>query len=104
MAEGVRRLRGYFRRLDKPLALLTAAAVLFGCLIQYSEYRAGFVTRRALLTQGVTAGAGLAVMLIMSELDYRRLAASWKFHLPVTLGLTLLTFLDLPIVYRRCAE
>ena len=50
MAEGGKRLRGSFRRLDKTLALLTAAAVLFGCLIQYSEYRAGFVTRRALLT------------------------------------------------------
>ena len=100
MAEGGKRLRGSFRRLDKTLALLTAAAVLFGCLIQYSEYRAGFVTRRALLTQLVTAGAGFILMLLMSELDYRRLAAGWKFHLPVTLGLTLLTFTNLPVVYR----
>ena len=100
MAEGGKRLRGSFRRLDKTLALLTAAAVLFGCLIQYSEYRAGFVTRRALLTQVVTAGAGFILMLLMSELDYRRLAAGWKFHLPVTLGLTLLTFTNLPVVYR----
>ena len=100
MAEGVRRLGGYFRRLDKPLALLTAAAVLFGCLIQYSEYRAGFITRRALVTQSLIAGAGFVIMLLMSELDYRRLAAGWKFHLPVTLGLTLLTFTNLPFVYR----
>ena len=98
--KAAQRLRGSFRRLDKTLALLTAAAVLFGCLIQYSEYRAGFVTRRALLTQVVTAGAGFILMLLMSELDYRRLAAGWKFHLPVTLGLTLLTFTNLPVVYR----
>ena len=40
MAEGGKRLRGSFRRLDKTLALLTAAAVLFGCLIQYSKSEA----------------------------------------------------------------
>ena len=100
MADGVGSLRGYFRRLDKTLALLAAAAVFFGCLIQFSVYRAGFITRRALLTQWLTAGAGYLVMLLMAELDYRRLAAGWKFHLPATLGLTLLTFTNLPIVYR----
>ena len=36
MADGVGSLRGYFRRLDKTLALLAAAAVFFGCLIQFS--------------------------------------------------------------------
>ena len=100
MADGVGSLRGYFRRLDKTLALLAAAAVFYGCLIQFSVYRAGFITRRALLTQWLTAGAGYLVMLLMAELDYRRLAAGWKFHLPATLGLTLLTFTNLPIVYR----
>ena len=100
MAEIKKWLREYFRRLDKPLLLLVTEAVLFGCAVQYSEMYAGFISRRAFYTQLTASGIGIIVMLLMAEVDYRRLAASWKFHLPVTLGLTLLTFTSLPIVYR----
>ncbi len=97
---GLKNLRGYFRRLDKPLFLLTGLAVLFGITVLYSEYTAGFITRRTLLVQMGAGGIGLLAMALMVELDYRRLAAGWKWHLPLTLGLTLLTFTNLPIVYR----
>jgi rod shape determining protein RodA len=100
MAESKRKVREYFRRLDLPLLALTAIAVVFGCTVQYSEAVAEFISRRTFYVQLVTAGLGLLLLLPMAEIDYRRLAAGWKLHLPVTLGLTLLTFTSLPVVYR----
>lgn len=95
-----RGMKEYFHRLDKPLMVLVIAAICCGCVIQYSEMYAGFITRRAFYTQLAASGLGIGTMLLMAEVDYRRLAASWKLHLPPTLGLTLLTFTNLPIVYR----
>ena len=104
MADGIKELcsglRAGFRRLDKPMFLLVLAAVCFGFVVQYSEMYAGFITRRSMITQLGAGVIGIAAMLLISEVDYRRLAAGWRFHLPVTLGLTLLTFTSLPIVYR----
>lgn len=104
MAESVKELRNglraFFRRLDMPMFLLVLAALCYGFVIQYSEMAAGFITRRSMMTQLVAGGVGIVAMLLVSELDYRQLAAGWRFHLPVTLGLTLLTFTSLPVVYR----
>ncbi len=104
MAERVKELRSglhaVFRRLDKPMFLLVLAALCFGFVIQYSEMSAGFITRRSMATQLIAGGIGAVAMLLTAELDYRQLAAGWRFHLPVTLGLTLLTFTSLPVVYR----
>ncbi len=93
-------IREYFYRLDKPLLVMVMAAICFGCVVQYSEMCAGFISRRAFYTQLAASGIGVAAMLLMAEVDYRRLAECWKLHLPVTLGLTLLTFTNLPVVYR----
>ena len=99
MAERVKELRSglhaVFRRLDKPMFLLVLAALCFGFVIQYSEMSAGFITRRSMATQLIAGGIGAVAMLLTAELDYRQLAAGWRFHLPVTLGLTLLTFTSL---------
>ena len=104
MAESVKELRNglraFFRRLDMPMFLLVLAALCYGFVIQYSEMAAGFITRRSMMTQLVAGGVGIVAMLLVSELDYRQLAAGWRFHLPGTLGLTLLTFTSLPVVYR----
>ena len=96
----MRSVRGYFKRLDKPLFLLTAVAVIYGLIVLYSELSAQFITRRAFYVQLGAGVGGLFCMALMEQIDYHRLAAGWKIHLPVTLGLTLLTFTSLPVVYR----
>lgn len=94
-------IRYYFRRLDKGLLLLCAAALVFGCTALYSEMAAEFITRRKFTTQVFCAGVGVCALLFFSAVSYRLLAKLWFLHLPATLGLVLLTFIGpSSIVYR----
>ncbi len=94
-------VKRYFRRLDKPLILLCAAALAFSVTILYSEMVAGFITKRQLLVQLFAGCLGLAVMIAMVFISYRFLSKLWFLHLPVTLGLVLATFvLPEPFVYK----
>ncbi|MBQ4050025.1 MAG: FtsW/RodA/SpoVE family cell cycle protein [Oscillospiraceae bacterium] len=94
-------IRHYFRRLDKSLLLLCAAALVFGCTALYSETAAEFLTKRKFTTQVFCAGVGVCALLFLSAVSYRFLAKLWFLHLPATLGLVLLTFVGpSSIVYR----
>lgn len=94
-------VKRYFRRLDKALFLLCAAALAFSVTILYSEMVAGFITRRQLYTQVLAGSLGLAVLVAMVFISYRFLSRLWFVHLPVTLGLVLATFvLPEPFVYQ----
>lgn len=94
-------IRYYFRRLDKGLLLLCAAALVFGCTALYSETAAEFITKRKFTTQVFCAGVGVCALLFFSAVSYRLLAKLWFLHLPATLGLVLLTFIGpSSIVYR----
>ena len=98
-------IKGYFRRLDKVLLLLCLIAVSFSCLILYSELRAGFISTGSrrfnpFTMQVIAAIIGIAALLVMSVINYRFMAKIWFIHLPITLGLVLLTFTNLPIVYQ----
>lgn len=90
----------YVRRLDKVLLLLCLAALAFGCVILYSEVQAEFITMNKWKMQVICAGIGIAALLVLSAISYRFLSRVWFLHLPVTLGLVLLTFSSLPIVYK----
>ena len=90
----------YVRRLDKVLLLLCLAALAFGCVILYSEVQAEFITMSKWKMQVICAGIGIAALLVLSAISYRFLSRVWFLHLPVTLGLVLLTFSSLPIVYK----
>ncbi|MEG2597499.1 MAG: FtsW/RodA/SpoVE family cell cycle protein, partial [Oscillospiraceae bacterium] len=50
--------------------------------------------------QVLASVVGVIVLFVMSGMDYRLLSKMWFVHLPVTLGLVLVTFTNLPIVYR----
>lgn len=99
-------VKHYFKRLDKFLLLFCLAAVCFSCVILYSELQAGFISdsgsrRFNSFSMQVFAGVlGLVVLLCMAPISYRFMAKLWFIHLPVTLGLVLLTFTSLPIVYQ----
>lgn len=96
--EGVRR---YFRRLDKGLLLLCTAALVFGCVVLYSEACAEFITMKRFKVQVLCAGVGICALLVLSAVSYRFMAKVWFLHLPVTLGLVLLTFVGpSSIVYK----
>ena len=81
----------YVRRLDKVLLLLCLAALAFGCVILYSEVQAEFITMSKWKMQVICAGIGITALLVLSAISYRFLSRVWFLHLPVTLGLVLLT-------------
>ncbi len=93
-------VKSYFRRLDKVLLLLSAAAAAFSLVLLYSEVQAGFLDGSRLKMQLLAGALGIAAMFVMTLISYRFLAKLWFLHLPVTLGLVLLTFTNLPIVYQ----
>lgn len=100
-----RALKRYFIRLDKWLLFFCVAASGFGCLLLYSELQQGFISSSAsrlgnsFTIQIVATILGVTAALIVSAIDYKFLAKVWFLHLPVTLGLVLLTFTNLSIVY-----
>lgn len=61
----------------------------------YSFYKNGIVNSRVFLIQVLAVALGLILACIISQLDYKILARLWKFHLPITVILTLLTFTPL---------
>lgn len=93
-------LKNYFRRLDKALLLFCAAAAAFNLVLLYSEVKAGFLEMSRLKMQLLAGGMGLVAMFVMTLISYRLLAKLWFVHLPITLGLVLVTFTSLPIVYQ----
>ena len=93
-------VKSYFRRLDKVLLLLSAAAAAFSLVLLHSEVQAGFLDGSRLKMQLLAGALGIAAMFVMTLISYRFLAKLWFLHLPVTLGLVLLTFTNLPIVYQ----
>lgn len=93
-------VKNYFRRLDKALLLFCAAAAAFSLVLLYSEVKAGFLEMSRLKMQLLAGGMGLVAMFVMTMISYRLLAKLWFIHLPVTLGLVLVTFTSLSIVYQ----
>ena len=82
------------------LLLFSATAAAFSLVLLYSEAQAGFLEASRLKMQLLAGGLGIAAMFVMTLISYRFLAKLWFIHLPVTLGLVLLTFTNLPIVYQ----
>lgn len=94
-------VKRYFRRLDKALLLLLTTAVAFSLTILNSELYAGFITERQLKVQMLASGLGMCALIAMTFISYRFLAKLWFVHLPVTLGLVLLTLIGpASIIYQ----
>ena len=99
-------IRQYFRRTDKIYLLLCVFSSVMAC-VALSSWAAkqgnGFAVdeitgqitgigdyRRALV-QGVSALIGIAVALLLSNIDYRSLVKVWPVHVALTWGLVLPT-------------
>ena len=99
-------IRQYFRRTDKIYLLLCVFSSVMACVALSSwaaKQGSGFAVdeitgqitgigdyRRALV-QGVSALIGIAVALLLSNIDYRSLVKVWPVHVALTWGLVLPT-------------
>ena len=100
----------YLKRLDKSLMLLTLVLCGLGTLLLYSlsvNSETQTITNAAVdsgtvRTQLMAICVGLGASLVLAGLDYRWFAKLWYIYIPLTVGLTLLTFTGLaPRVLRE---
>ena len=93
----------YLKRLDKSLMLLTLVLCGLGTLLLYSlsvNSETPSITNAAVdsgtvRTQLMAICVGLGASLVLAGLDYRWFAKLWYIYIPLTVGLTLLTFTGL---------
>ena len=93
----------YLKRLDKSLMLLTLVLCGLGTLLLYSlsvNSETQTITNAAVdsgtvRTQLMAICVGLGASLVLAGLDYRWFAKLWYIYIPLTVGLTLLTFTGL---------
>ena len=89
---------GFFRRIDRLLLLLvtlcagTSVVLLRALWVQQITNE---VDANDWLVQLISLGLGLAGCLIVSAIDYHKLAKFWFLYAPVALGLVALTFTSL---------
>ena len=90
----------YFKKLDKLLFLVVAACGCFSVLLLYSIRENRVVSDPASYkTQAASVILGVGCALLLSAIDYRKLAKLWFIYAPAALILTLLTFT--PLGYQR---
>jgi len=90
--------KGFFRRLDWLLLLLVTACAVTSVVMLYSISANGLsdqVEPNDWLVQLIAAGAGVVGCVVVSAMDYRKLAKFWFLYAPVALVLVALTFTDL---------
>lgn len=93
----------YLKRLDKSLMLLTLVLCGLGILLLYSlsvnsetqTITNATVDSGTVRTQLMAICVGLGGSLVLAGLDYRWFAKLWYIYIPLTVGLTLLTFTGL---------
>ena len=93
----------YLKRLDKSLMLLTLVLCGLGTLLLYSlsvnsqtqAITNATVDSGTVRTQLMAICVGLGTSLVLAGLDYRWFAKLWYIYIPLTVGLTLLTFTGL---------
>ena len=93
----------YLKRLDKSLMLLTLVLCGLGTLLLYSlsvnsetqTITNATVDSGTVRTQLMAICVGLGASLVLAGLDYRWFAKLWYIYIPLTVGLTLLTFTGL---------
>ncbi|WP_242983755.1 FtsW/RodA/SpoVE family cell cycle protein [Faecalibacterium hattorii] len=99
-------IRQYFRRTDKIYLLLCIFSSVMACVAlsswaakqgngfavdEITGQIAGIGDYRRALVQGVSALIGIAVALLLSNIDYRSLVKVWPVHVALTWGLVLPT-------------
>ena len=87
----------YIRRTDRTIWLLCLILSGFSLVLMVALLNSGFadvlrLSRRNVIIQGLSVLLGIFSAVIISLFDYKTLAKLWKFHVPVSYFLVLLTF------------
>lgn len=83
----------FFKFLDLYLLILCVTISAFSCLLLYSIVCAGFAeSNRIYTTQIMSSTFGIAIAIIMANIDYKKIASLWKIYLPISLFLVILTY------------
>ncbi len=95
----------YLRRLDKTLLILALAICSFSVLLLYSLVQNNMTQNITSVdvsldytdyrNQAFAAILGLGISVVIAAWDYRKFSKLWFIYLPLTLGLTCLTFTSL---------
>ena len=88
----------YFRKMDKLLLFAVTLCAGFSVILLYSIYVneiSPTVGASYYQTQLIAMAIGFASCLILSAIDYRKLAKLWFLYAPVALALVILTFTSL---------
>lgn len=88
----------YLKKMDKLLVLAVLACSGLSVVLLYSIYAnkaSSFVYPSTYKTQFVATGLGLICALVLSMIDYNRLAKLWYIYAPAGVFLVLLTFTPL---------
>lgn len=95
-------LKKYILATDKMLLLAVMSCSAISCIMLYSIAANGLVDKvdyGDFRTQLIASALGLAVVAVLTIIDYNRIIRLWWLYGPVALGLVLLTFTSLG--YRR---
>ena len=85
-------VKRYIKETDKGLLLLCLCASCFSLLILTSIAYFFYDSYSIVIVQAAATVLGVIVALVVSSVDYRLLANLWKVHVPITVGLVILTF------------
>lgn len=90
----------YIKRLDKQLFLVVVALGLFSVVLLYAIIQNRLVSNvssRVYQTQFMAVALGACCCLVLSAIDYRKIAKLWFIYVPLAVTLVLLLFTPLGI-------
>ncbi len=93
-------LWSFVKKLDKYLLFAVTLCSALGIVLIYSIYKNGVsssVYPSTYKTQLVATGLGIIAAMVISAIDYNKLAKLWFLYAPVAIGLVMLTFTPLGI-------
>lgn len=96
----------YLKKMDKLLLLAALACSGLSVMLLYSIYAnkaSSFVYSSTYKTQIIATGLGVVCALILSMIDYNRLARLWYLYAPAGILITLLTFTPLGVMREGTA-
>lgn len=83
----------FIKELDKVTLFVCICASAISCACLYSFYIDNQIGIRMLAVQIVAVFLGIISACIISKIDYVIMAKLWKIHVPIAVGLVLLTFI-----------
>lgn len=85
-------IASYVKNTDKILLALCCIASSYSIVLLMGIVNSELASPRVIVVQAAAAIMGIIAALIMSGIDYHTMANLWKIHVPITVGLVLLTF------------